>query len=143
MDVEIIDVDVVDTWRALEGTPDAQLIDVRTRAEWAFVGYPNLERIGKSVIFIEWQSFPDKVMNSEFVPQLVAQLEARGVGLGGSLYFLCRTGFRSLAAAREMKSLGYHSSFNVAKGFEGALSDDKKRGTIDGWQAANLPWQQG
>jgi len=142
-DIEVFDVDVVATMRALEEKDNAQLIDVRTTAEWAFVGYPSLEQVGKSVIFIEWQSFPDKTANTGFAPQLVAQLEARNVGMDGELYFLCRTGVRSLHAAREMKSLGYMSSFNVAMGFEGSLDGDHRRGSVDGWKAAGLPWQQG
>ena len=142
-DIEIIDVDVAEAMRALEGKPDAQLIDVRTTAEWAFVGYPQLETIGKAVIFVEWQSFPDKANNAGFVPQVVAQLEARNVGMNAELYFICRTGVRSLHAAREMNSVGYLASFNVAKGFEGSQNDAHQRGLIDGWKAAGLPWKQG
>ena len=123
--VEIDDVDVNATWAALETNPLAQLIDVRTQAEWAFTGYPTLESIGKKVIFVEWQSFPGKVANLNFAQQVIAELGARGATVNDDLYFLCRTGVRSLKAARALKILGYAACHNVAKGFEGALDGAK------------------
>jgi len=142
-EIVIEEVDVCQTWRALEAKPSAQMIDVRSKAEWAFVGYPALESIGKSIIFLEWQTFPGNAKNMLFSHRLIEELDARGLGMETELYFLCRTGVRSLKAAREMKQLGYSACFNIAKGFEGKLGDDKHRGAIDGWKAAELPWQQG
>ena len=40
-------VDVETTWESLVSRPGAQLIDVRTRAEWTYVGIPDLGAIGK------------------------------------------------------------------------------------------------
>lgn len=141
--VVVEDIDVIATWEALTSKPSAQLIDVRTKAEWAFVGYPSLDRLRKSVIFIEWQSFPGKALNMRFSAELISELNARGAGSDAELYFLCRSGVRSLHAAKEMKQLGYVNCFNVAKGFEGSLDGDKHRGAADGWKAAKLPWVQG
>ena len=52
------DVPVLETWKRLRGDPKAVLVDVRTRAEWAFVGVPDLSKLGRNVLLIEWQRFP-------------------------------------------------------------------------------------
>ena len=54
-------------WQTLPGT---QLVDVRTRAEWDWVG-----RIPASVE-IEWLSYPDNRPNSGFVQQLQQRVDA-------------------------------------------------------------------
>ena len=53
------DVPVLETWKHLKSDPKAVLVDVRTRAEWAFVGIPDLFSLGRDVLLIEWQTFPD------------------------------------------------------------------------------------
>ena len=53
-------VNVESTWKSLALRPRSQLIDVRTRAEWAYVGIPDLSPIGKRAVLVEWQTFPDQ-----------------------------------------------------------------------------------
>ena len=125
------------------------LIDVRTRAEWAFVGVPDLSSLGKEVLFIEWQHFGAPQPDPDFVSSLTALLGAdRSLR---SLFFLCRSGQRSRAAAAAaatamaQQSSAQQSSFdcfNVADGFEGGLDENKHRGQKGGWKAAGLPWKQ-
>jgi hypothetical protein len=50
-------VDVEATWNGLTSSPRSQLVDVRTRAEWTYVGIPDLEPIGKRAVLVEWQTF--------------------------------------------------------------------------------------
>jgi len=59
------------------------------------------------------------------------------------LFFICRSGSRSLAAAKAMAAAGYRACHNVAGGFEGPLDDERHRGYAEGWKAAGLPWLQG
>lgn len=136
------DLDVGTVWRNLETEADAQLVDVRTRAEWTFVGVSDLRPIGKSVAFIEWQSFPTMAVNTDFLRQLEAELARRGVGKEAPLYFLCRSGARSQSAAMAAASAGYTAAFNVEGGFEGPAGPDGRRGSVAGWKAAGLPWVQ-
>ncbi|MBN9434061.1 MAG: rhodanese-like domain-containing protein [Bosea sp.] len=136
------DVSAAEAWEGLAGEPQAMLIDVRTKAEWAYVGIPNLSAIGKDVLLVEWQSYPAMAVNTDFADVLSAELERRSVGRETALYFLCRSGVRSLAAAKAMAEAGYDRCFNVAGGFEGPLDGARHRGEVDGWKAAGLPWVQ-
>ncbi|MBS1167025.1 MAG: Rhodanese domain protein [Proteobacteria bacterium] len=136
------DVGVRDTWDALAADPSAVLIDVRTVAEWNFVGLPDLENIGKRVLLIEWQRFPDMAVNQAFADELGEALADLGVGADASLYFICRSGARSRSAATVATAGGFTRAFNVAGGFEGVLGPDRHRGCADGWKASGLPWIQ-
>jgi len=137
------EVDVAATWEGLTSGPRSQLVDVRTRAEWTYVGIPDLGPIGKRAVLVEWQTFPDQSVDARFVERLSGELKALGVQLDDDLYFICRSGSRSLAAARAMAEAGYRSCHNVLCGFEGPLDDLRHRGTLSGWKALGLPWQQG
>jgi rhodanese-related sulfurtransferase len=137
------DVGVEQVWTTLQSDPRSQLVDVRTRAEWTYVGIPDLGRVGKRPVLVEWQTFPDQAIDPRFAERLAGELKALGVGLGDELFFICRSGSRSLAAAKAMAAIGYHACHNVACGFEGPLDDGRHRGAIAGWKAAGLPWQQG
>ena len=63
-EVHIPAVSVGDTWTKLESDAGAVLVDVRTIAEWAYVGLPDLSAIGKQPVLVEWQGFPDNRLNT-------------------------------------------------------------------------------
>lgn len=137
------DVSVEDAWQQLSSDPASVLIDVRTKAEWTYVGLPDLSSIGKQPVLIEWQQFPTNVVDADFTNRLSSMLVQAGVGKDSELLFLCRSGVRSLAAARAMTSAGYTRCMNVAHGFEGNLDHERHRGRAEGWKARKLPWVQG
>jgi rhodanese-related sulfurtransferase len=125
-------------WKILSQREDAVLVDVRTRAEWNYVGLPDLASLGRKPALIEWQVFPTMQVNAEFVQGLSGALADRDT----PLFFLCRSGVRSVAAAKAMAAAGYSSCFNILDGFEGPLNAQATRGTAAGWKAAGLPWRQ-
>jgi len=125
-------------YAGLQADADAVLVDVRTIAEWTYVGLPDLSQIGKRVIPVEWQRFPDGALNGSFVEQL----REAGVGEGVPIYFLCRSGTRSAAAAVAATAAGLGPAYNVSEGFEGHVGPDGHR-NLTGWKAADLPWRQG
>jgi rhodanese-related sulfurtransferase len=133
------DVSVTEAWDLLSREQTAQLVDVRTTAEWAYVGQPDLAPIGRTVHRIEWQMFPSMAVNPDFVTQAGAAL---GADKTMAVFFLCRSGVRSRAAAIAMTAAGYTKSFNIAGGFEGDLDEARHRGKTNGWKAAGLPWTQ-
>lgn len=141
--VEIEDVPVETTWESLKSDAGSVLVDVRTRAEWMFVGLPDLEAVGKRVIAAEWQSFPDNRIHPDFVEKLAALFEEAGIAKDAEVFFLCRSGVRSRAAAAAVAEVGFTRCRNVADGFEGPLDASGKRGGVAGWKAAGLPWRQG
>jgi rhodanese-related sulfurtransferase len=136
-------VDVEATRQRLASHPGSQLIDVRTRAEWAYVGMPDLGPIGKHAVLVEWQTFPDQAVDPRFAERLAGELRALGVQFDDDLFFICRSGNLSLAAAKAMAAAGYRACHNVAGGFEGPLDDERHRGSVGGWKAVGLPWLQG
>ena len=136
------EVDVATAWNGLKATPRSQLVDVRTRAEWTYVGIPDLGALGKRAVLVEWQTFPDQSVDPRFAERLANELAALGVQTDDDLFFICRSGSRSLAAARAMVSAGYRKCHNVTEGFEGPLDDERHRGALLGWKAIGLPWQQ-
>ncbi len=139
----IDDVSVTDVWELLKSDSGAVLVDVRTRAEWNFVGIPELNEIGKKPIFIEWQSFPESRVDSQFAQRLHGLLSEAGVSKDSEIFFICRSGGRSKSAAQVMAAEGYLRCHNVADGFEGPLDPDRHRGRLGGWKSAGLPWAQG
>jgi rhodanese-related sulfurtransferase len=134
-----------EAWEALSGQPDAALVDVRTAAEWTFVGAPDLDGIGKQVAFIEWRRFPDMAENPRFTAMVDAAARAAGAR---TLYFICRSGARSHDAA-EASAAHFAARgeavrcVNVLEGFEGGLDAAGRRGTVSGWKMRGLPWRQG
>ena len=123
---------------ALQGDATALLVDVRTRAEWTYVGLPEISAPGHGPVLVEWQRFPDGRVNERFVDEL----REAGVTPGTPLYFLCRSGVRSVAAAEAATAAGLGPAYNILHGFEGPL-DEQGRRTVAGWKNAGLPWRQG
>ena len=132
----------VDAYALLEGDASAVLIDVRTKAEWTYVGTPDIQALGKASLFLEWQSYPSMAVDADFAARLETLLEAEGIARGASLVFLCRSGARSRQAAIAMTSAGRGPCFNVSDGFEGPLDGSRRRGGAGGWKAGGLPWTQ-
>lgn len=136
------DISVTDAFRRLEEIPDSILIDVRTRAEWSFVGVPDLSSLKQEPLFVEWQSLPPAPPVSDFATCVTNSLSERGLDQQATIFFLCRSGARSLSAAVVVTQVGYANCYNVADGFEGPLNQERHRGAQAGWKAAGLPWIQ-
>ncbi|MGH8347720.1 MAG: rhodanese-like domain-containing protein [Pseudomonas sp.] len=109
----------------------AKLVDVRSKAEWDWVG-----RVPGSVE-IELLSYPGSQPNPNFLNQLKQQ-----VSPDTAVLFICRSGARSHNAAVAAAQAGYTNSYNVLEGFEGDKDANSHRNTVGGWRAAGLPWVQ-
>ncbi len=125
-------------WQELAQDPEAMLVDVRTDAEWNFVGVPDLAELSRQVVLIPWQVYPSMQVNGAFTEHL----RRAGATPGTKLYFICRSGARSLAAGQAAQAAGFPQAFNVADGFEGPVDSEGHRGTVAGWKADGLPWRQ-
>jgi rhodanese-related sulfurtransferase len=126
------------TWEALQADESAQLVDVRTDVEWNFVGLPELSAAGKQPILVPWQVYPTMQRN----PSFEDNLRDAGLTAEHKIYFICRSGARSMAAAEAARAAGFPHVFNVADGFEGPPDAAGHRGTTSGWKADDLPWRQ-
>jgi rhodanese-related sulfurtransferase len=125
-------------YELLAGDPNAVLVDVRTKAEWSYVGIPDLSEVGREVVLAEWVSFPDGDRNPEFLDAV----SSAAVAKDAPLVFLCRSGVRSVAAAEAATAAGFSSAYNVTEGFEGPSDASGHRGTKAGWKVRGLPWRQ-
>ena len=144
-DRTIVDeVDPAEACKLLESDPDTALVDVRTQAEWAFIGMPDLSALGRPLWPVEWAAFPSMAGNPEFVSELTARMDGERPA---RLFFICRSGNRSMAAAQLVaatlteQGAAVHCT-NVAEGFEGDLDQHGHRGRVNGWKARGLPWRQ-
>ncbi|CPR11622.1 rhodanese domain-containing protein [Mycobacterium bohemicum DSM 44277] len=126
-------------WKLLNDNPDAVLVDVRTDAEWRFVGVPDLSGLGREPVFIEWNT-SDGRPNERFADELRERLPAAQAER--PVIFLCRSGQRSIGAANAATQIGITPAYNVLDGFEGHLDAQGHRGQ-SGWRAMGLPWRQG
>jgi rhodanese-related sulfurtransferase len=118
-----------EVWR---NAPGARLVDVRTRAEWDYVG-----RI-PGATEIELLTYPGNRPNPAFAADLENQVEK-----SVPVLFICRSGGRSHNAAMLATQAGYADCYNVLEGFEGDRDAQGHRNTTGGWRAAGLPWTQG
>lgn len=116
----------------LQEAPGARLVDVRSKAEWDWVG-----RV-PGAVEIEWQAYPGMRSNPDFLTYLESQLDKEAL-----VMFLCRTGGRSHQAAATVTGEGYLNCYNILEGFEGDKDATGHRGAKGGWKAAGLPWVQG
>jgi rhodanese-related sulfurtransferase len=132
------DLDPTEAWKILSDSEKAALVDVRSEAEWNFVGVPDLSPLGKRPLLVQWQTFPTMTQNPDFVKNLAAAVPEKDT----PLLFLCRSGGRSRAAAMAMTAAGYTRCYNVADGFEGNPDASRHRGKLAGWKASGLPWMQ-
>jgi rhodanese-related sulfurtransferase len=132
------EVDARTAWARLGEEPDAVLIDVRTVPEWRNIGVPDLAQLGKEPRFVEWQQAPEMALNPGFADEVAAA----GVTPEQPVYLICRSGARSAQAAALLTERGYRHCFNVSDGFEGRPDAFGRRGTVEGWQAAGLPWRK-
>ncbi len=130
------------TYTTLREDTRAVLVDVRTNAEWQFVGVPDLRETSKVPIFVEWKTFPAMQASADFVERVSAALRTSGAAEDSPIYFLCRSGARSRDAAVAMTQAGWSHCFNVSDGFEGDLDEAGHRGLSGGWRASGLPWKQ-
>ena len=125
-------------WEALANDPKASLVDVRTQPEWSFVGIPDLSPLGKKVVLASWQVYPTMAVDPDFAAKVKAEIGDKA----GPVYFLCRSGARSRAAAIAMTEAGLGPCYNVSSGFEGDKDPRSHRGVTNGWKATGLAWVQ-
>lgn len=123
-------------WQLLADQDDAVLVDVRTQAEWAFVGIPDTSDLGKRPLLVEWSSLGGGPDPARFVSSVTDQVDP-----GAPILLLCRSGQRSAAAAEALTAAGLGPAYNVIDGFEGPVDEQGHRGAA-GWRADGLPWVQ-
>ncbi len=109
---------------------EAVLVDVRSDAEREWVGYV------PGAVPLAWKQWPGMAPNAGFDDGIKAAVPA-----GIRAVLLCRSGVRSIAAARRATELGLEA-YNILEGFEGDADAEGHRGRKGGWRLRGLPWKQ-
>ena len=121
----------------LQNNPQALFVDVRSKAEFKYVGYP------ENSILIPWIDDPDWEPNPEaFSDAVMQELDGRENLLNTEIILICRSGFRSNDALKCLENEGFTQVSHVASGFEGDLDENNHRGNLNGWRHDGMPWSQ-
>lgn len=120
-----------EAWELLQNAPGTRIVDVRSHAEFIWVG-----RVPHAVE-IEWMLWPERTQNPNFLTELNAQVDKES-----QVLFLCRSAQRSHLAAALATEHGWNSCYNILEGFEGEKDANGQRGHVGGWRKAKLPWFQ-
>ena len=108
----------------------AVLVDIRTDAERAWVGFV------PGAVPLAFKQWPGMQLNADF-DRGISSLASSGK----RLVLLCRSGIRSIAAAKRATELGLQA-YNILEGFEGEPDSHGHRGKTGGWRFHGLPWRQ-
>jgi sulfur dioxygenase len=109
---------------------EAVMVDIRTEAERAWVGFV------PGVAGVMYKVWPGMALNPDYDKQLQAVASK-----DKKLMLLCRSGLRSVPAAKRAAELGFQA-YNILEGFEGDPDDQAHRNNIGGWRHLGLPWRQ-
>jgi rhodanese-related sulfurtransferase len=120
-------------WQALQRTPDALFVDVRMEIESLYVGRP------PGVINIAWYEYPDLTPQPD---AFVASVEREAGRKDRPIYLICRSGKRTIDAAKALDAAGFSDVTNITEGFEGELDEGFHRSSKSGWRFHGLPWEQ-
>jgi len=121
----------------LQSNSQALFVDVRSKAEYKYVGFP------ENSILIPWIDDPDWEPNPEAFSDLVMQeLDGRENLSDTEIILICRSGFRSNEALKCLENKGFTQVSHVASGFEGDLDENDHRGNLNGWRHDGMPWSQ-
>jgi rhodanese-related sulfurtransferase len=135
-------------WALKEAAPaQVVLLDIRSRAEAAYVGMP-----ANADALVPYREHDDQMTdwdadrqtfslrpNPGFLKDVAQVLRSKGLGKDARLVLICRSGDRSAKAADLLQAQGYSRVHSVVDGFEGDL-DGKGRREVNGWKNAGLPW---
>ena len=156
----------IEAYDMLNTVPDTYLIDVRTRAEYQFVGHPYkaylfpyaffTDNFGKEDEKSDKYVYQLSEKNKDWIPEI-----AKVFKKSDNLLIMCRDGSRSALASKDLINAGFKNIFDVEDGFEGpefpTFKDSNrhkfyrqlaKRNKIYnyehrrqyGWQWWGLPW---
>ena len=121
----------------LQSNSQALFVDVRSKAEYKYVGFP------ENSILIPWIDDPDWEPNPEAFSEAVMQeLDGRENLSDTEIILICRSGFRSNEALKCLENKGFTQVSHIASGFEGDLDENDHRGNLNGWRHDGMPWSQ-
>ena len=107
-----INIKAIDAFDFLSKKVNSHLIDTRSDLEWKCTGIPDLSSINKETNLINWGPVLDQTFFEQYKKFLLTSFDQQD-----SLFFICRSGSRSLMAAKFAIKFGFKNSFNISDGF--------------------------
>lgn len=115
----------------MENSSNTFIVDVRTKAEYEFVGHPDLPN-GSPDIPLYY--YPTWALNKDFVKKVEERYSKDNV-----IITICRSGSRAKVAASILLDAGFKNVLYMTDSFEGSKDENGHR-TVDGWKVNGLPY---
>ena len=110
-----INIKSIDAFDFLSKKVNSHLIDTRSDIEWKSTGIPDLSSINKKTNLINWGPILDQSFFAKYRKFLLIRFSQKD-----NLFFICRSGTRSLMAAQFAIKFGFRNCFNIYEGFDNA-----------------------
>ena len=107
-----INIKSIDAFDFLSKKINSHLIDTRSDIEWKTTGIPDLSSINKEANLVNWGPVLDQTFFEQYKKFLLNTFNQTD-----SLFFICRSGSRSLMAAKFAIDIGFKNCFNIYDGF--------------------------
>ena len=120
--MEPINIKAIDAFDILSKKLDSHLIDTRSHIEWKNTGIPDLSSINKETNLINWGPVLDQTFFEQYKKFLLNSFDQKD-----SLFFICRSGSRSLMAAKIATQFGFKNCFNIYDGFHNENDQNWKK----------------
>ena len=120
--MEPINVKAIYAFNFLSKKVNSHLIDTRSDIEWKTTGIPDLSSINKKTTLINWGPVLDQTFFEQYKKFLLTSFNQKD-----SLFFICRSGSRSLMAAKFAIEFGFKNSFNIYEGFHNENDQNWKK----------------
>ena len=117
-----INIKAIDAFDFLSKKVNSHLIDTRSDIEWKSTGIPDLTSINKRTYLINWDPFIDQTFFEKYKKFLLTSFNQKD-----SLFFICRSGSRSLMAAKFAIEFGFEHCFNIYDGFDNENNQNWKK----------------
>ncbi len=130
--------------------PNVLFIDVRDPVEIMFVGFTDAVHANIPFLLVDRTQWNAErgvfrlYQNPDFVAQIKAELDKRGMGTDAEIITMCRSGSeRGEPSADFLRENGFPNARYVIDGFQGAAIKDGPQAGFrlkNGWQNSGLPW---
>ena len=133
----------------MKNMDSALFLDVRTPAELNYLGATSIMDANVPTDTMDGRAWDAKKKryvrkhNENFVADVDARLNAKGLKKTDTVILMCRSGKRSAKAVNVLAKNGYTNVYTVVDGYEGDKAkkgDNKGKRVVNGWKNSGLPW---
>ena len=120
--MNLINIKALEAFEFLSKKVNSHLIDTRSNLEWKTTGVPDLTSINKETYLVNWGPVLDQNFFEQYKEFLLIKFNKND-----NLFFICRSGSRSLMASQIAIKFGFKNSFNLYEGFDNDSDQNWKK----------------